>query len=320
MLTWSSAYDFCVASSSFHPVSRRSFLTSAAGLIAGGVAFSACGGSSSSSGSTTTTGSGGTTPLPGDLAIVQRFPNSVQVPGVSRLPVSLATQSGLLDVNTEYDLPEEITVTIKNMETGDVVADDITAMRHEKGLSIPYWPVVVTIEEVGIYSMTINGVKAEGAGIQILGEKLVPIPLLGKKLPGFDTPTKSNTRGVDPICTRTDGVCPFHDVTLNEALKMNKPVVYLIGSPAHCKTGTCSPALEGLIDLRKEIGDSATVVHADVYKDTEGTVVAPAVEALGLLFEPVLFITDAMGTLIKRLDAVFDIDEIRDTLRSAGIV
>jgi hypothetical protein len=36
-------------------------------------------------------------------------------------------------------------------------------------------------------------------------------------------------------------------------------------------------------------------------------------------FEPVLYIANAQGVLVNRLDAIFDVDEIRDALVAAGI-
>jgi hypothetical protein len=138
-------------------------------------------------------------------------------------------------------------------------------------------------------------------------------------LPPFDTPTTDNNRGVDPICTSPDGACPFHAQTLTEALKSGKPVVYLIGTPAYCKTGTCAPALDALIEVATSLGDAVTIVHADVYKDKTATEAAPAVQAYKLSYEPVLYITDKNGKLINRLDAVFDVKELRDSLAAAGI-
>jgi hypothetical protein len=138
-------------------------------------------------------------------------------------------------------------------------------------------------------------------------------------LPGFDTPTFDNNREVKLICTRIPEPCPFHALTLTEALKLGVPVAYLVGTPAHCQTGTCSPALDGLIEVGSRIGDRAVFVHAEIYSDEAATVIAPAVKALNLTFEPALFIVDTKGKIVERLDAVFDSLEISDALTRAGI-
>lgn len=96
-------------------------------------------------------------------------------------------------------------------------------------------------------------------------------------------------------------------------------MLYLIGTPAYCTTGTCSPALDALIEVSQSMGDKAVFVHADVYKDKTATEAAPAVQAYHLSYEPILYITDAKGVLVKRLDAVFDVKEMRAVLSAAGI-
>ena len=77
--------------------------------------------------------------------------------------------------------------------------------------------------------------------------------------------------------------------------------------------------MTALIDIAKSVGDTAVFVHADVYKDKTATEAAPAVQAYKLTYEPILYITDAKGKLINRLDAVFDVDEMRSALAAAGI-
>ena len=126
-----------------------------------------------------------------------------------------------------------------------------------------------------------------------------PCPTSGRLLPPFDTPTVDNHRGVEPYCTLTPKPCPLHDVTLTQALASGKPVAYMIGTPAHCQTGTCAPALEFLVKSHDRVGDAVVMVHADVYSDDAATTVAPAVTALGLEYEPVLYLvkdgTDRQG-------------------------
>jgi hypothetical protein len=139
-------------------------------------------------------------------------------------------------------------------------------------------------------------------------------------MPPFDTPTTANPRGVDPICTRTPEPCPLHTLTLTDALALGRPVAYLVGTPAFCSTGTCAPALNGLLAVRERIGDAITFVHADVYTDKTASTVAPAVQALNMTFEPALFLVGADGTVVERLDAVFDEAEIDERLVALGLL
>jgi len=289
-------------------ISRRTFITGSLGVIG---ATSTVGVSSLLAGcsgeSTATTSESGA--ALGDFQLVQRFPQ-VLVPGNVRLPISLANQAGLLTTESGVDLPATLTAQLINADTQEVVAESLSADRHDTGLTIPYWPFRVDIDKPGIYTLIVDGGPAEGAAIQVLNATEVLIPLVGSQLPGFDTPTVDDHRGVEPVCTRTPEPCEFHNITLNEALALKKPIAYLVGTPAHCSTGTCAPALEALITVRKSIGDAMTFLHAEIYTDDKATTVAPAVVALKMEYEPTIYITDASGKIIERFDAVFDADEI----------
>ena len=298
-------------------ISRRTFITGSLGVIGAtstvgvGSLLAGC------SGESTATTSESVAAL-GDLQLVQRFPQ-VLVPGNVRLPISLANQAGLLTTDSGFELPNTLLAQLINADTQEVVAESLSADRHDTGLTIPYWPFRVDIDKPGIYTLIVDGGPAEGAAIQVLNAAAVLIPLVGSQLPGFDTPTVDDHRGVEPVCTRTPEPCLFHNITLNEALALKKPIAYLVGTPAHCSTGTCAPALEALITVRKSIGDAMTFLHTEIYTDDKATTVAPAVVALKMEYEPAIYITDASGIIIERFDAVFDAKEISDAIAKLGL-
>jgi hypothetical protein len=259
-------------------ISRRTFISGSLGVIGAtstvGLSslLAGCSGGSSSTSIDSVLGLA-------DLQLVQRFPQ-VLVSGNVRLPFSLANQAGLLTTESGLDLPTTLTAKLINADTQEVVAESLSADRHDTGLTIPYWPFRVDIDKPGIYTLIVDGGPAEGAAIQVLDATQVLIPLVGSQLPGFDTPTFDDHRGVEPVCTRTPELCEFHNITLNEALALKKPIAYLVGTPAHCSTGTCSPALEALITVKNSIGDAMTFLHTEIYTDDKATTVAPAVVAL----------------------------------------
>ena len=253
-----------------------------------------------------------------DLQLVQRFPQ-VLVPGNIRLPISLAFSSGIISSSSDFDFPKTLSAKVVDLSTDKVIIENTSAVLHGAEISLPYYPFQVTLESPGNYSLIVSGGPPEGTAFSILERALVLVPGVGDLLPGFDTPTFGDHRQVEPICTRQPEPCPFHKLTLNEALQLGVPVAYLVGTPAHCSTGTCAPALSGLIDVASRIVGSAVFIHAEIYADEAATVIAPAVQALSLSFEPVLFITDKNGKIVKRLDAVFDASEFSDALASVGV-
>ena len=292
----------------FH-LSRRRFV---AGLAATGV-LAACGsGDDDSDSSGDTSDASGSELAFGPFLIAQRFPQDVQEPGLQRLPISLATPDGQI----VSDGPEMLRAEVDDAD-GNPLGLSLSTVRRDLE-SGAYYSFRVPIETPGIYYLLVEGGPEGGAAFQVMEPGSVAVPTPGTAMPPFDTPTLEDARGVDPLCTRTPEPCPFHDVTLTEALVSSKPVVYLVGTPAFCQTGTCAPALESMIAVQDRFGETFDWVHAEVYTDNTATIPADAVTAANLSFEPALFVIAADGTVIERIDAVWDETELVEVLERAA--
>lgn len=292
-------------------ISRRRFIYGSASALGFGSAVTsllACGSSVSPTSQA----------LPDGVQLVQRFPQ-ILVSGEVRLPISLAQQSGIITTDSDFKFPQTLTAKIVDLSTDEVINEDIGVDLHGIEIANPYYPFRTTIEKPGNYMLVVDDGPQDGAAFSVLERDQVLLPKVGDTLPSFDTPTFDNVRGVDPICTRLPKPCPFHELTLTEALQLKKPVAYLVGTPAHCSTGTCTPALNQLIGVARTLVDRAVFVHAEVYTDDTATVVAPAVKAFAMTFEPALFIVDANSEIVERLDAVFDTKEITEALARTGV-
>jgi hypothetical protein len=300
-------------------LTRRGFLAGAAATAV----LAACGSDSNANDNTDGTGSGSSDPTEsGDLAdtasipmgtyvVAQRFPPNVQEPGPVRLAVSLAGDDGQL----LSDGPAVLGAQVTDID-GAPIGERISAVRRDVDPGA-YYAFRTDMADPGVYYLVVDGGPAEGAAFQIVEPGSVTVPGPGQPLPPFDTPTVDDARGVDPLCTR-DPECPFHGVTLTDALASGKQVVYLVGTPAFCQTGTCAPALESIIDIHEQYADTYEFVHAEVYTDNTATITAPALDAAGLTYEPVLFITDASGVVVERLDAVWNESELVEVLDAAS--
>ena len=247
----------------------------------------------------------------GTYVLAQRFPQDVQGPGLLRLPISLASADGRL----VSDGPDTLRAEVHDIDDQSLDIS-ISAVRRDL-VSGPYYSFRVPMETPGFYYLVIEGGPEGGAAFQVMEPGTVAVPGPGDPMPPFDTPTLGDSRGVDPICTRQPEPCPFHDVTLTEALATGKPVAYLIGTPAFCQTGTCAPALESMISVQDRFGDTFTWVHAEVFTDNTATVPTDAVGAAELQFEPALFVIGADGNVIERIDAVWDETELVEVLEHA---
>jgi hypothetical protein len=298
---------------------RRDFLLAAGSVVL----LAACGndddtnGGDNTPGSTDPSGTGstgadtttpGTGSAPAGFAIVQRFPNSPTfTPGEARLPVSLSDGESLATTG-----PDQIRGQIQ-LEDGTPVTDVVAVLRNTE-IEVPYWEIRANLTDPGTYVLRLEGDDGYGASFQLFTVEQVSTPVMGGPLPPFDTPTVDDHRGVEPYCSLTPDPCPLHEVTLTDALASGKPVVYMIGTPAHCQTGTCAPGLEFLIDEHERVGDAVVMVHADVYADDAATTIAPAVEALGIDYEPLVYFVDATGVIVDRLDGVWDRSELRERM------
>ena len=253
------------------------------------------------------TDAAGTVPA-GGYTIVQRFPQAVQVPGALRLPMSLSDGGEAL----LQEGPSTLAAQVYD-EEGTAIGGRIEAVRRE-AVPGPYYDFRPTIETPGFYRLQVEGGTTDGASFDVADPSDVVVPIPGQPLPPLDTPTGTDPAGVDPICTREPEACPFHDITLTEALASGKQVVYYVGTPAFCSTGVCAPGLESLIEVQDAYADTHVFVHAEVYTDDTATTLTPAVEALNLFYEPVLFVTDTAGVILERLDAVWNTDELVEVL------
>lgn len=283
---------------------RRTFLL---GALAGGVLAACSSDDDSSEGGSDGTLEPGSV---GQFTLVQRFPQGIQVPGELRLPFSLSTGAAEL----VQDGPETLGAQVIDLQ-GNAVGERITAIRRDVAPA-PYYAFRPTIEEPGVYGILIDGGPPEGASFDVAVPENVPVPVPGELLPGFDTPTVGNPGGIDPICTRTPEMCPFHTISLADALNVGRPIVYYVGTPALCSTGSCGPALEAMMTAHDAYVDTTTFIHAEVFTDDTGTQTTPAVQALDLFYEPALFVTDAEGVIVERLDGLFDETELVEVLDS----
>ncbi len=303
-------------------VSRRAVLAGAAGTsVAGALWLAGCGsGTSAGSAATGTTAAARGAGKAG-LVLVPRFDNApdyVVTGSEQRLCFGLGSTAGEI-VN---DGPATLAITL--VKDGKEVGPPISVPRHKGDIPSAYYPLRTTFAAPGIYKAV---AVVDGVGLDQTFQVSAPgpdaVPGRGQKLLPFDTPTTKDHKGVEPICTRKPEPCPFHDVTLTEAMAAGAPVAFIVSTPAFCQTAVCGPVLEILTKAAKDF-PSHRFVHAEVYKDAaargnfEQAEVAPVISAYHLTFEPCLFVADKTGTIVERLDNVFDGEEIAAALKKAA--
>lgn len=251
-------------------------------------------------------------------ALLAAFPQSLpHIPsGVpTRLPYLISDSEGV--PLSEIDGKVAVTISQDGKKLGTV---DVTP--RSDGVPRAYLPVTYTFPVPGIYDLTAtyDGAKMDST-IEVVDPSRVGPPVVGEQLPPVDSPTSTRTLGVDPLCSRVPA-CGYHEVNLQDAVGAGKPIVLLVATPAYCQTAVCGPVLDLVIEQTTGRSD-LTVLHSEVYKDPKGqqdlndAALAPIPDAYELRFEPVLFITNAAGTIVARADVVVDRGELTELLALA---
>lgn len=289
-------------------IARRRFIGGLAALGASGLLV-ACGDSDGGGSSPTTT-----TADDEALGVLRMFGDGtgtvISDGRPQRMPWGLANRFGPL---VGDDTPAAMTAIITL--GGAQVGSPVEVARHDVGVPVPYYPVTATFDEPGLYDLRFEfDGTAVDSSFTVVAPEDTTLLQPGQSVPAVDTPTTADARGVDPICTRAEEICPFHDVTLSEVLGTG-PVVLLVSTPAYCQTAVCGPVLDLLIE-ETEAFSSITAIHAEVYTNPEDNLeeVAPIVDALGLPFEPSLLTIDASGAVVRRIDNVYDRGELAAAL------
>ncbi len=288
---------------------RRKFILGALAVPSGAALLAACGGDSAPAQAVASS----------DLSfLVPSFPDGFRSPAAL---VAGVEQRITFVVRDEIDImrdfaPAELAFTITLGDT--TVASETVDLRSD-GIITPYYPIRFTAPEPGEYVATlVDHPDVTSIPFLVMDRASGTIPQVGDTLPVVDTPTINDARGVTPICTRAIP-CPFHEHNLSEVIDNGRPTVLIVATPGFCQTDICGPVVDLLIDGAKG-HDDIDFVHAEVYVDPSDfdTGAFPdttaTIAAMGLPYEPALFVNDANGTLLARLDTMWDRSELADAL------
>lgn len=300
--------------------SRRRFLTGSIVVGTSGLVLAACGGSSSDDTTSDVLDAESTEPafLQAAFPAGNRQPTILAVGSAQRAIFGLTRGTGFLQAS---DVPAELPMTL-TAPSG--ATTDIVLPRRNEQIPRHYYPLVFAPTEVGSYSLTgeFEG-EALNVGFKVADPSEIELVQLGEQMRALDTPTFADARGVDPICTRAPDPCPFHEVTLTEALASGSPVALMISTPGFCQTGICGPTLEIMMAEASAFAD-ITFVHAEVYTDPQqldqlppSELIAPIVSAYAMSFEPALIVANAAGAVTARVDVTMDALDIREALSTA---
>jgi hypothetical protein len=284
------------------PLARRSFLglvAGGAGVVAASVVLGACGGS----------GGMALVALPNDWEFLSGRPY--------RLGVLLAdnNRQGAL---VKMDSP----VSLRVGAPGGRLGPPIPLQIHAAGPEPTYAQTTYAFPKPGDYTLEVQfkGRRATSP-IQVIEPSQSPTPTVGAKLLSTPTPTATKTLGVNPYCTQQPP-CPFHAISLDDALRQRRPIALQFATPALCQSKYCGPVLENLQTAAKGRA-GVTFIHCEIYNNLQGATdgpggnLTPPVIAYNLQHEPQLYLAGAGGTIVDRIDNLYDVGEARSALTRA---
>jgi hypothetical protein len=308
------------SSTSMHGLSRRLFLRQLAVAGAGGL-LAACSGSSSSSSQASADPSASTPSDPGAAAIRAVAPDAT-----ADLAVVAATYEQLIDQ------PSPFVFGLFTLEQEPI--DDASAELYavaSTGEPLGPWPAEpsradvppgglytapVEFSSTGLHEMVV--VTADGragvVAVEVRDAASSVLPAPGEQAQAVATPTTAAPLGYDRICTRSPEPCGMHEVSLDEALAGDAPVVLLFATPAFCQTAVCGPTVDVVEQVRRGF-DDVTFIHCEIFADAGETLGDPVV-AWDLPTEPWMFVIDTGGTIVRRADGPLLVvpDEVRSLI------
>ncbi|MEO5680866.1 MAG: hypothetical protein ABIS47_14495 [Acidimicrobiales bacterium] len=224
------------------------------------------------------------------------------------------------DDGKEFITPREVTLQFgpsQDRFTSPVVTGQIFT---DAAPAPPYFTVEAELAPKGTVWVRarVDGTTAT-APIVIVDARTGLVP--GAPVPRVRTPSPGDAAGIEQVCTLSPGPCPWHDVSLDRAAGLGRPLAVLVATPAFCQTAVCGPVLDVLLRAASGFADRVGFVHLEVYAarptgpDIGGTPLAPAVKAFGLASEPVLFLVGADGVVKDRIDGLYGTSEAAAALK-----
>ena len=214
-----------------------------------------------------------------------------------------------------------------------VPREDTRELAKEVTANFISWPTViggvfgaeVDIPLGGVYELDIRYTSSDGVEVFAQTSFLVKdesdTPSVGSPAPASVTHTLADAKDISHITSSPEPDPELYQLSIDEALTQDKPLVIVFATPAFCVSATCGPQVGELTKVKAIVGDRANFIHVEVYEDphlienqrpTSGLV--PAVKEWGLPTEPWVFIVDKEGLVSAKFEQFTTAGEIEAKL------
>lgn len=148
-------------------------------------------------------------------------------------------------------------------------------------------------------------------------------PAIGDAAPASLQQTLATAASIEDIDSSFPPRPGMHNMTVADALKTGKPLVIAFATPAFCRSRTCGPVMDTVMDpLATSYGDRAVFIHIEPYvlldlrqDNIQNTV--PAMTEWRLSTEPWVFVVDGHGRIAGKFEGIITADEVESILALA---
>ncbi len=221
---------------------------------------------------------------------------------------------GLRDLDNVEIKDAEVDVYLRDEAGQKILAGPLaTEYLTAPGTGLGLYRVELELTEPGKPELVaVEGDRYGAANLNVVTPETAVAPVPGAKATSVPTPVEGKELGYSEICTQ-DPPCGMHEISLDEALQQQRPVMLIFATPEFCQTVVCGPAVETVDSVRNggDWGDTAWI-HVEIYSKFTGDTpkLGEPVEAWKLPSEPWLFSIDGNGKIAGRLDGPMVTEDI----------
>jgi hypothetical protein len=188
----------------------------------------------------------------------------------------------------------------------------------------------------GVYVSYANFTEGGDWGVEISierdGKRLDPVPFrfnvldasvepaIGDPAPPSVQMVLANVGSVEEIDSSSPPRPAMHGLTIADAITSGKPSVIAFATPAFCRTRTCAPVMDGVMDpLAATFAGRVNFIHVEPYvlRDLRQANVenpVPATREWRLGTEPWVFVVDQQGKVAAKFEGIMARDEVESIL------
>jgi hypothetical protein len=185
----------------------------------------------------------------------------------------------------------------------------------------------VTFDRTGEWGLkaavSANGQQLEEATFRFNVLDASSEPGIGDPAPASRQATLDTVGSIEEIDSSFPSRPAMHDITIADALQSGEPLVVAFATPAYCRSRTCAPVMDTIMDpLAQRYGSEAKFIHVEPYvlRDLRSGFqqnAVPATREWGIQSEPWVFVVGRDGRIAAKFQGPAALDEVESALQAA---